>query len=221
MYSPPTSLPSLGRTSGPSRETGSECKTPINVHGLMADAKPLRDANRHGHHVTVEIAVTTQDVLKAARTAPEAGVHLACASLELLGLVAQPTSRNTKGVDVLVLNPQTGRTASLQVKTKTQSRSTSRGLFWPVGGGGLKPLADFFVFVHIPRDDPTVSFYVDPSTRVKRNVRAARGRVNRGRRSRGKKGRADENYGWHFDMFEGSANSWALVVEQLRSKQRR
>ena len=167
------------------------------------------------HRVTVDFELAPRDVLNARRTAPEAGVHLICASLELLGFSAQPTSRNTKGVDAVVLNPENGRTASLQVKTKTQSKSTSHGLWWKVDLGGLKPIADYFVFVHLPQDNATASFCVDSAADVKKNVVISRRALNARNLAKGKMARADKNYGWHRDRYRGTPNSWDAVVEYL------
>lgn len=44
------------------------------------------------------------------------GMFLVCAELSKLNLIAMPTSRNTKGHDIVVLNPQTNKAVGLQVK---------------------------------------------------------------------------------------------------------
>ncbi len=53
-----------------------------------------------------------------------AGVHYVCAMLNMNGLLALPTVRNTKGVDVVVLNPEGTFMASLQVKTASRKVSS-------------------------------------------------------------------------------------------------
>ncbi|MCK6508196.1 hypothetical protein L6R53_33360 [Myxococcota bacterium] len=55
-----------------------------------------------------------------------AGVYWVAMELSLRGLVALPTVRNCPGADVLVLDPNTGALATLQVKT-----SGKRPKFWP------------------------------------------------------------------------------------------
>lgn len=59
----------------------------------------------------------------------EAGVHFVIAQLTMRGLIAVATSRNVKGPDVIVTNPEGTRFAAIQVKTR---RNTS-DKFWTVG----------------------------------------------------------------------------------------
>lgn len=44
------------------------------------------------------------------------GVFLVCAELSKLNLIAMPTSRNTKGYDIMVMNPETNKAVGVQVK---------------------------------------------------------------------------------------------------------
>jgi len=44
------------------------------------------------------------------------GLYLTCAELSKKELIALPTSRNTKGYDIVVLNPNTNKSLGLQVK---------------------------------------------------------------------------------------------------------
>ena len=44
------------------------------------------------------------------------GLYLVCAELSKRNLIALPTSRNTKGYDVVVLNPTTNKSIGIQVK---------------------------------------------------------------------------------------------------------
>ena len=44
------------------------------------------------------------------------GLFLVCAELSKLNLIVMPTSRNTKGYDIVVLNPCTNKSVGLQVK---------------------------------------------------------------------------------------------------------
>ena len=43
-------------------------------------------------------------------------MFLVCAELSKRNLIAMPTSRNTKGYDIVVLNPETNRALAIQVK---------------------------------------------------------------------------------------------------------
>jgi hypothetical protein len=44
------------------------------------------------------------------------GMFLVCAELSKLNLIALPTSRNTKGYDILLMNPDTNKATGVQVK---------------------------------------------------------------------------------------------------------
>lgn len=44
------------------------------------------------------------------------GIFLTCAELSKRNLIAMPTSRNTKGYDVMVMNPETNKAVGIQVK---------------------------------------------------------------------------------------------------------
>jgi hypothetical protein len=52
-----------------------------------------------------------------------AGVHFVCAELYMHGLIALPTVRNTKGMDVVVLRQDGQFLANLQVKTSSRKVS--------------------------------------------------------------------------------------------------
>jgi hypothetical protein len=73
-----------------------------------------------------------------------AGVHFVAAQLSLRGLIALPTTRNTAGVDVIVVNMAGTWQANLQVKT-----SRSRVGFWPIGAGfaSWRGPNNYYVFV--------------------------------------------------------------------------
>jgi hypothetical protein len=45
------------------------------------------------------------------------GMFLVCAELSKYNLIAMPTSRNTKGYDIIVLNPETNKSVGLQIKS--------------------------------------------------------------------------------------------------------
>jgi hypothetical protein len=63
----------------------------------------------------------------------EAGVHYVISQLTMRGLIAVATSRNVKGPDVIVTNPDGTKFAAIQVKTR---RNTS-DKFWNIGEKGL------------------------------------------------------------------------------------
>lgn len=73
-----------------------------------------------------------------------AGVYWVVSELSLRGLVALPTVRNCPGADVLVLDPDTGGLATLQVKT-----SGKRPTFWPASepSGAWRKPSHSYVFV--------------------------------------------------------------------------
>lgn len=78
-----------------------------------------------------------------------AGVYWVVSELSRRGLVALPTVRNCPGADVLVLHPETGALATLQVKT---SRSFVK--FWPasVPPAQWQRASHCYVFVRRTRD---------------------------------------------------------------------
>jgi len=91
-----------------------------------------------------------------------AGVHFVTGELSRLGLIALPTVKNTKGVDIIVSTPDFTRTIYLQVKT-----NKSKYDFWIVG----KPIqgnAIFYVFVNLLSDQQNrrPEYYIVPSKDV-------------------------------------------------------
>lgn len=44
------------------------------------------------------------------------GIFLVCAELSKLNLIAMPTSRNTKGYDIMIMNPKSNKAIGIQVK---------------------------------------------------------------------------------------------------------
>jgi hypothetical protein len=98
-----------------------------------------------------------------------AGVYWVVTELSLRGLVALPTVRNCPGADVLVLDPDTGGLATLQVKT-----SGKRPTFWPATAPPevwRKP-SHAYVFVRrTPRGESFEGFLV-PADEVARDIAA-------------------------------------------------
>jgi hypothetical protein len=96
-----------------------------------------------------------------------AGVYFVASQLSLRGLIALPTSRNTAGIDLVVVNRAGPFQANLQVKT-----SRSRVTFWPVGKHCASWVApkNYYVFV---RYDPKVGAFeafLEPSKAVAKSV---------------------------------------------------
>jgi len=98
----------------------------------------------------------------------EAGVHFVISVLTLKGLIAVGTSRNVKGPDVIVTNPDGTRFAAIQVKT----RRNTGDKFWNVGDRGLTwggPNC-WYVFVRIKNRE--FEAFMAPAKEVKRFAQA-------------------------------------------------
>ena len=72
----------------------------------------------------------------------EAGVHFVVSELCRKGWIALPTTRNTRGVDVIVMRPDSFDFRALQVKS---SHNPVR--FWPVGAAWMPSSNFIFIFV--------------------------------------------------------------------------
>ena len=58
------------------------------------------------------------------------GLFLACVEISKMNLIALPTSRNTKGLDLIVLHPDTNKSVGLQVKCSDKKESPIFSSFW-------------------------------------------------------------------------------------------
>ncbi|MDD4877220.1 MAG: hypothetical protein PHQ86_08875, partial [Dehalococcoidales bacterium] len=58
------------------------------------------------------------------------GIFLVCAELSKLNLIAMPTSRNTKGYDILVMNPETNKSVGIQVKCTDRKDFPILSSYW-------------------------------------------------------------------------------------------
>ena len=58
------------------------------------------------------------------------GLFLVCAELSKRNLIAMPTTRNTKGYDIIVLNPKTGKAVPLQVKCTDKKDFPILNTYW-------------------------------------------------------------------------------------------
>jgi len=105
-----------------------------------------------------------------------AGVNFVAAELSMLGKAALPTTRNVKGPDIVVFDPETLKSAFIQVKSTDKPKNG-----WPVYTVGDDPTDwetefrrtvvrgknYFYVFVALPLDEQSrPHFYVVPSEKV-------------------------------------------------------
>ena len=58
------------------------------------------------------------------------GTYFVAAELSRMGYIALVTTRNTQDLDILVSNPNTGRTVSIQVKTSEGHYKTHGEYYW-------------------------------------------------------------------------------------------
>ncbi len=126
------------------------------------------------------------------------------------GMVALPTTRNTKGVDIVVLNPNSGMTSTVQVKTSTQFKRNGKP-WWKLGSRDLDPVAESYVFVLFPRDQDGPLFHVVESGRMVRMVVAHWREYNKRRAARGKEPRNDYNRGWHPSSRVRTLGAWDVI----------
>lgn len=107
-----------------------------------------------------------------------AGVHMVVAELSLRGLVALPTTRNLKAVDVVVFNEALSKFAFIQVKTTDKPKSgwlvhripkDSGEDEWQSGVKQSLSLSErfFYVFVSLPSaSQEKPAYYIVPSADV-------------------------------------------------------
>jgi len=95
-----------------------------------------------------------------------AGVHFVCAELCMHGLIALPTIRNTKGMDVVVLAQGGKFISNLQVKTSAKKVS-----FWPISEHyqDWNGKNDYYVFVRYV-DNEKFEAFLEPAYRVIKDV---------------------------------------------------
>jgi len=89
------------------------------------------------------------------------GMFLVCAELSKRNLTAMPTSRNTKGYDIVVLNPETNRALGIQVKCTDKKEFPILSSHWKDYDQKIetKILSDF-VFADISDPDKPNYFIV-------------------------------------------------------------
>ncbi len=98
-----------------------------------------------------------------------AGVYYVAAELSRRGLIASTTSRNTRGIDVLVSSQDASRQVGVQVKT-----SQGDGRKWLLVEHAERYFADnlFYVFVDL-KDEGSRDYFVVPSRVVAEFIRDA------------------------------------------------
>lgn len=87
------------------------------------------------------------------------GLFLVCAELSKWNLIAMPTSRNTKGYDVVVLNPANNKSTAIQVKCSDRRDYPVLASLWRNYEAAIEEaiLCDF-VFVDIADPDKPAFF---------------------------------------------------------------
>ncbi|MCX5717778.1 MAG: hypothetical protein NTW44_05600 [Nitrospirae bacterium] len=58
------------------------------------------------------------------------GLFLVCLEISKMNLIALPTSRNTKGLDLIALHPETNKAIGLQVKCSDKKKSPILASYW-------------------------------------------------------------------------------------------
>lgn len=98
-----------------------------------------------------------------------AGTYYVAAELSRRGYLAYPTSRNVGEVDILVANPRTGKSASIQVKSTLRAENKTGELYWILNAKaeGLKDRNLFYVFLSLQQPS---KFHIVPSRSVAKTV---------------------------------------------------
>lgn len=94
-----------------------------------------------------------------------AGVYYVCAELNMNGLIALPTVRNTKGMDIVVLNQEGSFLANLQVKTSSNKVSS-----WIVGSNYKQWHNDNNYYVFVRYDGEKFEAFLESSENVIQNI---------------------------------------------------
>ena len=89
------------------------------------------------------------------------GMFLVCAELSKRNLIAMPTSRNTKGYDIVVLNPETNAAVGIQVKCTDRKEFPILSSHWrDYEEKTEEKIVSDFVFVDISDSDKPNYFIV-------------------------------------------------------------
>lgn len=106
------------------------------------------------------MAKTMSQEIKPTSISGAAGVYFVAGELSRRGYIALTTTRNTKGIDLIVSNIDFSRTAYLQVKTNSRKYD-----FWIVGKPEFRDNL-FYVFVNLMGNQEKPEYYVVPSRDV-------------------------------------------------------
>ena len=162
-----------------------------------------------------------------------AGEFAVLSQLALRGYVANMTLGNTKGVDILVANPESGRMLKLEVKTNHRSsrsegsKSKDFGSFvsgWIMGEKHeqMNDPSLFYCFVNISQDRKTFKFYIMPSAVVADYVArenkhwlagAAEGKRKHTTMRTFRLGRASEQYPIPTPTIERYEDNWDFKID--------
>jgi glycosyltransferase involved in cell wall biosynthesis len=116
-----------------------------------------------------------------------AGVHFVVSELSRRGLIALPTTRNTAGIDVVVVNTNGTGHANLQVKT-----SGRKVRFWPIGKRykELRGKRNYYVFVRYLKKENQFEVFLESAAEVTKQVQPRE-------RKKAKKGTLGIGPCWH------------------------
>jgi hypothetical protein len=103
-----------------------------------------------------------------------AGAHFVAGELSLRGYIATLTTRNTRGIDVLVSKLDGSKSVSIQVKTTSSKQRGNYSRSWWMGKKDENIFSDylFYVFVDIKTNNEKPDYYVVKSKTVAEYVKA-------------------------------------------------
>ncbi|OFW66101.1 MAG: hypothetical protein A2Y74_02925 [Actinobacteria bacterium RBG_13_63_9] len=109
-----------------------------------------------------------------------AGVHFVASELSRRGLIALPTTRNTRGIDVVIVDTNGRWYANVQVKT-----SKKKARFWLLGKKFLEFSGrnNYYAFVRFLSDERRFEVFLERADNVLRRAQ----RVQEERRRKGSK----------------------------------
>jgi len=114
------------------------------------------------------------------------GVYFVAAELSRRGYIALATTRNIKGVDLIVQNPRTGKSLGIEVKTRKYGgeKNELEILYQITKASGHeilyeklleKRLKSHYIFVYFPSEDKPPRYFVVPKDElielVKKNIK--------------------------------------------------
>jgi hypothetical protein len=102
-----------------------------------------------------------------------AGTHFVAGELSQRGYIATLTTRNTRGIDVLVSKLDGSKSVSIQVKTSSAKQRENYTRSWSMGKKDENIFSDylFYVFVDIKNNNERPDYYVVRSKTVAEYVK--------------------------------------------------